>query len=211
MAMNTQQLNEVINRASYLMSPEGQQKINKAGAQNKRNFDKEGNYTQPSASRGMGQANYSNYNTNNSAPQSKLPKAILESIKQAPLYDENTSVLDEFGITPKPQNFQENYNYFEPDYSAQPQYRPQPQSQHREMFQEQYTPQPQMQAIDYNYIRSIINECIQNNLRQIKEEILKESTLKTVRLGSDNKIQLIDKNNNLFESKLEFKKNISKK
>ena len=68
-----------------------------------------------------------------------------------------------------------------------------------------------MLTIDYNYIRSIVNECIQANLKQIKEEILKESTLKVVRLGGENKIQLIDNKNNLYESKLEFKRNLSKK
>jgi hypothetical protein len=66
-------------------------------------------------------------------------------------------------------------------------------------------------TVDYNYIRSIVNECIQSNLKQIKEEILKESTLKVVRLGGENKIQLIDNKNNLYESKLEFKKNLNKK
>ena len=66
-------------------------------------------------------------------------------------------------------------------------------------------------SVDYNYIRSIINECIQTNLQQIKNEILQESQLKAIRIGGENKIQLIDNKNNLFESKLEFKKNISKK
>lgn len=204
MAMNTQQLNEVLNRASYLMSPEGQQKINNAGAQNKHKNNMKSNYTQPYTSNNMEYTNYSNYNpNNNNNSQSKLPKAILESIKQTPLYDETTSILDGLNIPQKTQKIQENYNYLEPNYTAQPQY--------RQVFEQQYLQQPQIQTIDYNYIRSIINECIQNNLKQIKEELLKESALKTVRLGSDNKIQLIDNNNNLFESKLEFKKNINKK
>ena len=53
-------------------------------------------------------------------------------------------------------------------------------------------------------------QCIQTNLQQIKNEILQESQLKAIRIGGENKIQLIDNKNNLFESKLEFKKNISK-
>jgi hypothetical protein len=72
--------------------------------------------------------------------------------------------------------------------------------------QPQYTP-----SIDYNYIRTIINECIQANLQQIKEEILKESSLKAIKLGAENKIQLIDNKNNLYESKLEFKRSLTKK
>ena len=73
-------------------------------------------------------------------------------------------------------------------------------------YQPQYQPQyqaPQM-MIDYNYLRSIINECIQLNMQKIKEEILSESELKAIRLGSENKIQLIDNKNNLYESKLIF-------
>ena len=68
-----------------------------------------------------------------------------------------------------------------------------------------------MMGIDYNYIRSIVNECIRANMQQIKEELLNESSLKMVRLSGGNKIQLVDNKNNLYESQLEFKKNISKK
>lgn len=75
-------------------------------------------------------------------------------------------------------------------------------------------PVPQM-TVDYNYIRSIINECIQANLAQIKEqvkqELLKESELRAIRLADGNKIQLIDNKSNLYESTLAFKKNIGKK
>ena len=121
----------------------------------------------------------------------------------------DVSVLDSINFTPTTQQIQEDYNYGNQSAPQEFQYQPQP--QYRQVFEQQYLQQPQIQTIDYNYIRSIINECIQNNLKQIKEELLKESALKTVRLGSDNKIQLIDNNNNLFESKLEFKRNISKK
>ena len=65
--------------------------------------------------------------------------------------------------------------------------------------------------VDYNYIRAIVNECIQANMQKIKEEILNESALKAIRMGDGNKIQLIDNKNNLYESVLSFKKNISKK
>ena len=68
-----------------------------------------------------------------------------------------------------------------------------------------------MLNIDYNYIKHIVNECIKENLQEIKNELLKENTLKTIRLGGENKIQLIDNKNNLYESKLEFKKNLVKK
>ena len=48
-------------------------------------------------------------------------------------------------------------------------------------------------------------------MKQIKEELLNESSLKLIRLSGENKIQLVDNKNNLYESKLEYKKNITKK
>ena len=33
-------------------------------------------------------------------------------------------------------------------------------------------------GIDYNYLKFIVNECIKENLKQIKDELLNESSLK---------------------------------
>lgn len=199
MAVTEQELNEALSRAAALMSEEGQRQIEFAGRQNANSYNMDGDFTNKAGAR---------YNRSQSLfteqqhqkpkvnKQSGLPKAILESINKNPLnnsiseYSIEGSVLDNIDYTPRQQ-------YREP---IQETYQPQP----------QYITQPQM-TIDYNYIRSIVNECIQANLKQIKEEILKESTLKVVRLGGENKIQLIDNKNNLYESKLEFKKNLNKK
>ena len=180
-------LNEVLSRASKLMSPEGQRQIDAASFYNSKSFNPDGDFvktpnipTHPT----------SKPPTQNQVTNSKLPKAIRESIIQNPItepnneYNVSASILDSIPVPPK-----------------------------REVVTEQqYIPQYQSQpmSIDYNYIRSIINECIQTNLQQIKNEILQESQLKAIRIGGENKIQLIDNKNNLFESKLEFKKNISK-
>lgn len=212
MAVSEQELNEALNRAAALMSPEGQRQIEFAGRQNANSYDSDGNYTKASGYR------YER-TTNNITPkntqkvnmrESGLPRAILESINQNPLndvmseYSVSGSILDNIDYTPKQQqreHVQESYvteQYRTPVYEQT--YQSQP----------QYIPQPQM-TIDYNYIRAIVNECVQANIKQIKEELLKESTLKAIRLGSENKIQLIDNKNNLYESKLEFKKNLTKK
>jgi hypothetical protein len=213
MAVTEHELNEALNRAAALMSPEGQRQIEFAKRQNHASFDGDGNYTRTSGAQYTGQKNIipqkqmqENINLNR---HSGLPKAIIESIAQNPLNDSMSefsvegSVLDNIDYTPRKQYrepIQESY-VNETYTSSQPTYGPTIQ---------QYPQQP-MLTIDYNYIRSIVNECIQTNLKQIKEEILKESTLKVVRLGGENKIQLIDNKNNLYESKLEFKKNLTKK
>jgi hypothetical protein len=209
------ELNEALSRAAALMSPEGQRQIEFAGRQNRNSYDGDGGYVQPSGSYGLRESRPStpiNRPATNSA--SRLPKAIMESIANNPLddvmneYSTGGSVLDSLGYTPKPQSKKEyiQETYVPEQYSApvqQPMYYQMPQ-------QPQYEPQPTM-GIDYNYIRAIVNECVQANIKQIKEEILKEATLKPIRIGGENNIQLIDNRNNLYESKLEFKKNLTKK
>lgn len=193
MAVSEQQLSEVLSRASRLMSPEGQRQIDFARNQNRHNFNADEQFVPPVNSRNLVEnKQVSNIPMRNT--KSKLPKVIQESLTQNPIIDEvnefntESSVLNNIQLT-------EQYHT------------PVQQYQHQQSYNMQYTPQ----SIDYNYIRAIVNECIQNNIQQIKEEILKESTLKTIRVGAENKIQLIDNKNNLYESKLEFKKNISKK
>lgn len=213
MAVTEMELNEALSRAASLMSPEGQRRIEASSRANKTNFNSEGDYIQPTASQGMRGTRPQPVATPTANPSSKLPRAILESMTNQPIdasaseYNAEVSVLDSLGYTPQqaPQRQSMNENYmYEQQYSApQPQYYP-PQ-------QPQYAPQPQIMSVDYNYIKAIVNECIQVNMQKIKEELLNESALKMVRLSGGNKIQLIDNKNNLYESQLEFKKNISKK
>ena len=211
MPVTEMELNEALSRAASLMSPEGQRQIEYAGRQNRNSYDGDGGYVQPSASRGLRESRPApTMNRPQQNNTSKLPRAIMESIANNPLddvmneYSTGGSVLDTLGYTPKPQRTPIQEQYVPETYSApaQPYYQP--------VQQPQYMAQP-MAGIDYNYIRAIVNECVQANIQQIKEEILKESALKTIRIGGENKIQLIDNKNNLYESRLEFKKNISKK
>ena len=210
MAVTEMELNEALSRAASLMSPEGQRRIEASSRANKGNFTNDGDYVQPASSRGMGQMRQQSSAPRPTNSSSKLPRAIMESIASNPLdepageYNAGASILDSLGYAPQPKPQPMNEAYVHETYTA-------PQPQYYAPQQPQYVPQPQMMPVDYNYIRAIVNECIQANMQQIKEELLKESALKMVRLAGDNKIQLIDNKNNLYESKLEFKKNLSKK
>ena len=207
MAVTEMELNEALSRAANLMSPEGQRRIEASSRANKGNFTNEGDYVQPASSQGARNMRPMTPPSSTSGAASKLPRAIVESMNNnhidipASEYNAGSSVLDNIGYTPKPR----------------------PQAVHETPLYEQqvvapqqttyYQPAPSYQpmTIDYNYIRAIVNECVQANMKQIKEEILNESSLKMIRLGGENKIQLVDNKNNLYESKLEFKKNLSKK
>lgn len=212
MAVTEMELGEALKRASSLMSPEGQRRINESSRKNKGNFTGEGDYVQPAASQGMRGTRPQSMGAPAANTGVKLPRAIAESMSKTQIdipaseYNVGTSVLDSIGYTPTPtpqrQPVNEAYMYEQQYTAPQPQYYP-PQ-------QPQYVPQPSM-GIDYNYIKSIVNECIKANMQQIKEELLNEAALKVVRLSGGNKIQLIDNKNNLYESQLEFRKNISKK
>lgn len=205
MPITENQLNEALNRAAALMTPEGQSKIQNAGKKNINNFNEYGDYIQSVESQGMRNTNSTiNQNkTMNIHQNNKLPKVIQDSLKNNPINEKlmynKSSVLD----TLEHQNTYEPKNYTNEQYITPIVQQP--------IYQQPQYPQITTMGIDYNYIRNIVNECIQANLKQIKDEILKESNLKVIRMANDNKIQLIDNKNNLFESKLEFKKNISKK
>lgn len=200
MATSEHNLNEALKRAALLMSPEGQRKIDLAGKQNNNSYSNEGDYIQqtPQRIRKNVNENFNNFSVKNN--KCKLPKAIQESIIQNPItntineYSTESSILDSLMENNYQQSVQESYVYNQPSAPVYSQHVASPTT-----------------SIDYNYIKSIVNECIQANLQKIKEEILNESSLKTIRIANENKIQLIDNKNNLFESKLEFKKNITKK
>jgi hypothetical protein len=237
MAVTEQELNEALGRAAALMSPEGQRQIEFAGRQNANSYNSDGDFTNATGAKYNRQQNLFTEQQRSKQRQtvnnnSGLPKAILESINQNPLndvmseYSIQGSVLDNVDTTSFRQQYattnntasyinEQQYRNEAAPYINEDFYRHNVLKPQYDQYQPQYVPQPQymqqQMPIDYNYIRAIVNECVQANLKQIKEEILKESTLKVVRLGGENKIQLIDNKNNLYESKLEFKKNLNKK
>ena len=80
-------------------------------------------------------------------------------------------------------------------------------TQSRSVIQEQqYTPQPQYQpqapvaqtAIDYNYIKYLVSECIKENMNQLNDS----ASLSGIKLVGGGKIQFTDSKGNVFEGVL---------
>lgn len=179
MAITQEKLNEVLSRASTLMTPEMQKHIDSLTKQQ----------NQYDNTRTIKQTNTSNPIPKTNIKESKLPEAILKSMTQNRIDMPDimsTSILDNLNVPTNNVNINENKN--------------------QSSVKNHQTPD-----IDYNYIKFIVNECIKENLDRIKQELLNEASLKTIKIGAENKIQLIDNKNNLFESKLEYKKTLNKK
>lgn len=62
----------------------------------------------------------------------------------------------------------------------------------------------QINSVDYSLIKMIVNECIKDNLQQIKES-LNENTIRGIKINPGGVIQVLDKNNNLYEGQLKLK------
>ena len=121
-----------------------------------------------------------------------LPKEILESFSNnyidQSVFDPNRSVLDKMGIT---------------DDNIQVQ-------------QENYAPQQQITngKIDYEMIKAIVEASVKKYVNALGKKMLTENKsignvdeINAIQI-TDKKIAIITKNGNLFEGKLEFKKNI---
>lgn len=207
----TKDLNSILASAKFLMSEEGQKQINHAVKQN--SFNNEGDFDThiPSSYQGAGRILNETKNQNFSSSKAEkmgLPKSIVEAMTED--YSEG-GALSNMGrtLTEDTTNSSVLDNFVLPQSSA-----PKPQINEVRHESPRYNSQPIPQGnngVDYTIIKAIVEECIQRNIEAIKQSILSESTLKTVKLSNGNKIQLVDNKGNLYESTLTFKKNISKK
>ena len=140
-------------------------------------------------------------------PNSKLPNIIKESFAKNPIPDMpmpsgyGGSVLDELGFTPN-QTLQQ----------------PKP------MVTEQYTvpmqTMPQTNGIDYSLIKTIINEAVEEKVKKYVSALSKKLISEGVGHVGGSKTNMVilgdtfsfcDKDGNLYEATLKFKKNIKKK
>lgn len=125
---------------------------------------------------------------------------ILESFRKMPPMSEAIGEVK----TP-PESFQQsikkqNVN----DYEQQARHIYNQQKQVNEQLQQQYQQQQPIfqQQIDYNYIKHLIKECLNEN----NKEQLVESSLAGLRICKGNKIQFVDSKGNLFEGVLKLVK-----
>lgn len=202
-------LNSILKSAQFLMSEEGQKQIDFATKNNTFGDDLDLSTNIPSQYRGAGKLLNENKNTSNVMSEEKaaslgIPMSVFREMEKdygeggilsgtpSIMTESSGSILDGVKLTPSPR-------------------RQEP------IVEQRYTPTPQPQipmgtaGVDYTIIKAIVEECIKRNIEEIKASILQESSLKRVRLGEGNKIQLVDNKGNLYESTLEYKKNILKK
>lgn len=202
-------LNNILKSAQFLMSEEGQKQIDFAAKSNTFGDDLDLSTNIPSQYRGAGKLLNENKNTSNTMSEEKaaslgIPMSVFREMEKdygeggilsgtpSIMTESSGSILDGVKLTPSPR-------------------RQEP------IIEQRYTPTPQPQiptgtaGVDYTIIKAIVEECIKRNIEEIKTSILQESSLKRVRLGEGNKIQLVDNKGNLYESTLEYKKNILKK
>ena len=202
-------LNSILKSAQFLMSEEGQKQIDFAAKSNTFGDDLDLSTNVPSQYRGAGKLLNENKNTSNTMSEEKaaslgIPMSVFREMEKdygeggilsgtpSIMTESSGSVLDGVKLTPSPR-------------------RQEPIVEQRYVS----TPQPQIPTgtvgVDYTIIKAIVEECIKRNIEEIKSSILQESSLKRVRLGEGNKIQLVDNKGNLYESTLEYKKNILKR
>ena len=203
-------LNSILKSAQFLMSEEGQKQIDFAAKSNTFGDDLDLSTNVPSQYRGAGKLLNENKNaSSNTMSEEKaaslgIPMSVFREMEKdygeggilsgtpSIMTESSSSVLDGVRLNPSPRK-------------------------QEPIVEQRYTPTPQPQiptgtaGVDYTIIKAIVEECIKRNIEEIKTSILQESSLKRVRLGEGNKIQLVDNKGNLYESTLEYKKNILKK
>lgn len=177
MAVDANIMANALTRARALMTTEGQSKIQSHHGKAMSESYGYGDYNMDILTQAQPQPQYQ-LNENNGGIQSKLPKAIMESMMTTQIDTSCLAPSDDLNNLIK--KVQQNI----------------PQQQ---VINEEKIVPHSSSGIDYNYIRTIIEECID---RKFKE--LNENTLKGVKL-KEGKIMLVDNSGNVFHADLEYK------
>lgn len=203
-------LNSILASAKFLMSEEGQKRIDFAAKNS--NFDNNGDFMSdiPSNYQGVGKLmNETKATTFDEKKAEKLglPKSIIAAMNED--YAEGGALSNIGSALMEGNSNNSILNDMIPSQTSAPK----PQINEVRKEQPRYSSQtiPQgTNGVDYTIIKAIVEECVKRNMEEIKQSILTESALKMVKLANGNKIQLVDNKGNLYESTLTFKKNISK-
>ena len=196
----------VQHNASTLCSPKGQKRLNEMAGANNINGDMVSdewdnwNFDDPSAPKKPQQVRDMQI-SESKASNSRMPDAIKQSMLNNPI---NTSSA--FAGTPNAdlsflnkQPINEQPNIVQQTTTA-PQYQPQ-------QCATPYVPQA-APAIDYNYLKHIIGECIKEYFE--KQPINEQATLKSIGLA-EGKIKIVDNKGNVYGANLELKGNLNDK
>jgi hypothetical protein len=192
MGISAESLATNLAKARYLMSEEGERKVNQyKGKATQVGYNDE--YLGEAAYNSMGNYDYQQLVEQqqqqimqNQVSNSRLPKAILESMVNNPI---DTSVLNKNSMDTLMEKVVSNV----------------PTPQVRQQINEDRGIPQANGVIDYNIIRNIIEECIDKKLQS-----LNENTLKGIKLKGG-KIALTDNSGNVYHASLEYKGNLNSK
>ena len=180
MGVDANTMANALTRARALMTPEAQNKIQSHHGKVVAESYNYGDYNMDMLPQ---QTAYIPETTNtNGSIQSKLPKAIMESMM--------TTQIDTSCLAPS----DDLDNLMKKVQQNTPQ-----QTQHTQIINEERIMPLNTSGIDYNYIRTIIEECIDKKFRELNENTLKGIKLK------EGKIALVDNGGNVFHAELEYK------
>lgn len=209
MPISQDKLAQIINHnAKTLCNPKGQRKLNEmAGALPK---DENGmvsdkwdnwNFDDPTTPQQSQPQQFDSQISESRIANSRIPDAIKQSILNNPINQSGAFAgapsADLSFLNKQPINEQANIVQ---QTTTAPQYQPQ-------QYATPYVPQA-APAIDYNYLKHIIGECIAEYFA--KQPINEQSTLKSIGLA-EGKIKIVDNKGNVYGATLELKGNLNDK
>ena len=209
MAISPEQLAKIIgHNSSTLCSPKGDKKLNEyKGAMNIDAMnsdmvsDEWDNFSLSDPMDPKPQRNLNQPISQNAVNNSRMPDAIKQSMLENQIDTSglgagaDTSFLYNLAGQQKQQRQQQ---YFDREKLNE--------IQGQQQYQPQYVPQPV--AIDYNYLKHIVSECIAEYFS--KQPLNESTTLKQIGL-SEGKIRLVDNKGNVYGAELEYKGNVNEK
>ena len=206
--MNIAQVDSVISQASRLMNEGFMNKVDNAAARrNGKPIKSGGNDLAYLDEQVFGYGTQKSGSYAQSSVQIQQPtvqrqfnnNALQESFaKTPPISGNNFPGAEMMGITPS--GYQPGASLLNEQRAAQQQFVQQPQ-----YVQPPYQTQ-QTGSINYDVIKYLVNEAIKENLAELKQSMLTESTLRGINMPGGNKIQFLDSKGNVYEGQLVLKK-----